>query len=178
MLSPARRQITHALLTRAPLYSGRSPFSFDLHVLGTPPAFVLSQDQTLHLILGCRAPSTPSGPRARSLFVLKTGTHSLPSSQPDFQGSGFARQSGPLQQRAVNLTPHHRAVNIFFSFAPLRSRSPETVGVVLPPSGGAVEVFRRVAEQAQGLFWRGSAFFRRRRISHRLVHVDPFRMRC
>jgi hypothetical protein len=37
------------LLTRAPLYSGRSPFTFDLHVLGTPPAFVLSQDQTLHL---------------------------------------------------------------------------------------------------------------------------------
>ena len=26
-------------------------FSFDLHVLGTPPAFVLSQDQTLQLIL-------------------------------------------------------------------------------------------------------------------------------
>ncbi len=25
-------------------------FSFDLHVLGTPPAFILSQDQTLHLI--------------------------------------------------------------------------------------------------------------------------------
>ena len=24
-------------------------FSFDLHVLGTPPAFVLSQDQTLQL---------------------------------------------------------------------------------------------------------------------------------
>jgi len=22
--------------------------SFDLHVLGTPPAFILSQDQTLH----------------------------------------------------------------------------------------------------------------------------------
>ena len=27
------------------------PFSFDLHVLGTPPAFVLSQDQTLQLKL-------------------------------------------------------------------------------------------------------------------------------
>ena len=26
-------------------------FSLDLHVLGTPPAFVLSQDQTLQLIL-------------------------------------------------------------------------------------------------------------------------------
>ena len=27
------------------------PPSFDLHVLGTPPAFILSQDQTLHLTL-------------------------------------------------------------------------------------------------------------------------------
>ena len=37
------------LLTRSPLYSGsrRCPFSFDLHVLGTPPALILSQDQTL-----------------------------------------------------------------------------------------------------------------------------------
>ena len=26
-----------------------TPFSCDLHVLGTPPAFALSQDQTLHL---------------------------------------------------------------------------------------------------------------------------------
>ena len=25
--------------------------AFDLHVLGTPPAFILSQDQTLHLIV-------------------------------------------------------------------------------------------------------------------------------
>jgi hypothetical protein len=35
------------LLTRAPLYRGRSPFSHDLHVLGAPLTFVLSQDQTL-----------------------------------------------------------------------------------------------------------------------------------
>ena len=52
-LSQIQRQVTHALLTRAPLYflhrSGN--FSFDLHVLGTPPAFILSQDQTLHLNL-------------------------------------------------------------------------------------------------------------------------------
>ena len=26
----------------------KDPFSYDLHVLGTPPAFTLSQDQTLH----------------------------------------------------------------------------------------------------------------------------------
>ena len=37
------------LLTRAPLYRGRSPFSLDLHVLGAPLTFVLSQDQTLQL---------------------------------------------------------------------------------------------------------------------------------
>ena len=49
MLSPAQRQITHVLLTRAPLYRGRSPFSCDLHVLGAPLTFVLSQDQTLQL---------------------------------------------------------------------------------------------------------------------------------
>ena len=48
LLSPCLGQIAHALLTRPPL--GKSPkelASFDLHVLSTPPAFVLSQDQTL-----------------------------------------------------------------------------------------------------------------------------------
>ena len=49
-LFPSDRQVTHALLTRPPLEllwasSPQSPL--DLHVLGTPPAFVLSQDQTL-----------------------------------------------------------------------------------------------------------------------------------
>ncbi len=39
----------YVLLTRAPLYRGRSPFSCDLHVLGAPLTFVLSQDQTLQL---------------------------------------------------------------------------------------------------------------------------------
>ena len=45
----APRKITHVLRTRAPLYSPLRAFSLDLHVLGTPPAFVLSQDQTLQL---------------------------------------------------------------------------------------------------------------------------------
>ena len=49
MLFQAERQITHVLLTRAPLYSDRSPFALDLHVLGAPPTFALSQDQTLQL---------------------------------------------------------------------------------------------------------------------------------
>ena len=48
LLSPAQGQVTYVLLTRSPLISKRD--SFDLHVLGTPPAFILSQDQTLHEI--------------------------------------------------------------------------------------------------------------------------------
>lgn len=48
-LSRSAGQITHVLLTRSPLIHGASTASsFDLHVLSTPPAFVLSQDQTLH----------------------------------------------------------------------------------------------------------------------------------
>jgi hypothetical protein len=49
-LSPSERQVPHALLTRPPLKQLKASsklFPFDLHVLGTPPAFVLSQDQTL-----------------------------------------------------------------------------------------------------------------------------------
>ena len=54
LLSPCMRQVTHALLTRPPLsHKFVTPkgswisASFDLHVLSTPPAFILSQDQTL-----------------------------------------------------------------------------------------------------------------------------------
>ena len=37
-------RVTHPFAT----HLCRSTDAFDLHVLGTPPAFVLSQDQTLH----------------------------------------------------------------------------------------------------------------------------------
>ena len=48
VLSPCKGQIAHALLTRPPLEQEPKSLSpLDLHVLGTPPAFVLSQDQTL-----------------------------------------------------------------------------------------------------------------------------------
>ena len=49
-LSPTRGYVVHVLLTRAPLEStniNTGVISFDLHVLNTPPAFVLSQNQTL-----------------------------------------------------------------------------------------------------------------------------------
>ena len=58
VLSPCKGQIAHALLTRPPLNfrsfrpkTSVSKVPLDLHVLGTPPAFVLSQDQTLRLII-------------------------------------------------------------------------------------------------------------------------------
>ena len=59
----ARGQVGHVLLTRSPLscHARRRSSPFDLHVLGTPPAFILSQDQTLRsngpsrgrLLFGC-----------------------------------------------------------------------------------------------------------------------------
>ena len=52
VLSPSRRQVVHALLIRSPLSDHPKTITpFDLHVLGTPPAFVLSQDQTLEFNL-------------------------------------------------------------------------------------------------------------------------------
>ena len=54
LLSPSSGQVAHVLLTRPPLSQvplrriSEENASFDLHVLGTPPAFVLSQDQTLN----------------------------------------------------------------------------------------------------------------------------------
>ena len=53
-LSPTVGQVAHVLLTRPPLSyiifhpkASVDATPFDLHVLGAPPAFVLSQDQTL-----------------------------------------------------------------------------------------------------------------------------------
>ena len=56
-LSQSQGQVTHVLLTRSPLIRRASSASpFDLHVLSTPPAFVLSQDQTLRRCLDAHHP--------------------------------------------------------------------------------------------------------------------------
>ena len=60
-LSQSQGQIAHVLLTRSPLIRGASsPSPFDLHVLSTPPAFVLSQDQTLRKCLIAKPPKRPA----------------------------------------------------------------------------------------------------------------------
>ena len=49
-LSPTTWTCSDALLTRSPLAARVAPaLPLDLHVLGLPPAFTLSQDQTLQL---------------------------------------------------------------------------------------------------------------------------------
>ena len=85
------RQVTHALLTRPPLshLSVRKLWgaSFDLHVLSTPPAFILSQDQTLvksvcsgsESLLAILFLFTVFGSTFRRswiILLLRTGTHS------------------------------------------------------------------------------------------------------
>ena len=50
VLFPCLGKVAHALLTRPPLKQFVASYSLsplDLHVLGTPPAFILSQDRTL-----------------------------------------------------------------------------------------------------------------------------------
>ena len=52
LLFPSDRQVAYVLLTSPPLTASKVNFrlsSFDLHVLCAPPAFILSQDQTLML---------------------------------------------------------------------------------------------------------------------------------
>ena len=84
-LSQSQGQVAHVLLTRSPLNpppKRRTPF--DLHVLSTPPAFVLSQDQTLRrcLIPGrgprpdrSRSPSTKGIPAVRTRHGVLPGTN-------------------------------------------------------------------------------------------------------
>ena len=79
LLSPTLGQVPHALLTRSPLsYKFVIPKEsdqatpFDLHVLGAPPAFVLSQDQTLYKIISKR--SRRSNHFTRLSILLRSDT--------------------------------------------------------------------------------------------------------
>jgi hypothetical protein len=71
-LSRSPRWVTHVLLTRPPLTVRVSPNgSLDLHVLGTPPAFALSQDQTLREILKPRRAFVDYGAGSFRIRILK-----------------------------------------------------------------------------------------------------------
>src|SRR5690348_17649947 len=91
-LSRSSGQVTHVLLTRSRLCPGPKPgSSLHLHVLSTPPAFVLSQDQTLReellTELSSRhsrgTPYTVAAPDAnRRGFGSRSEEHTLNSSHP------------------------------------------------------------------------------------------------
>ena len=73
-LSRYQGWVTHVLLTRSPLSPGpKAWFSLDLHVLSAPPAFVLSQDQTLREDMDCRHSEEAGRPFTSSFSCLLKG---------------------------------------------------------------------------------------------------------
>jgi|GEM_PF-5197186 len=108
-LSRRRGQVTHVLLTRSPLIQDpqkQAPSPFDLHVLSTPPAFVLSQDQTLQT-KPTKTPTNPTQqarnqPEQQSEKAQKTRPHG--PTQPPQQKPGKPKQNKP-QKTTQNAQP-------------------------------------------------------------------------
>ena len=87
-LSRYQGWVTHVLLTRSPLSPDPKVwFSLDLHVLSAPPAFVLSQDQTLRED-GCRHMVPPAILSLRASYLLKGHFHAI-------RGSRFSDEVKP-----------------------------------------------------------------------------------
>ena len=85
------------LLTRSPLSRRpKPPFALDLHVLGTPPALILSQDQTLQL----KHPESRKTPEKRDATPRRSGREDrkrhTPGPAPPPGGDG-----GPAVWRSV-----------------------------------------------------------------------------
>ena len=113
-------RVTHPFATRILVLLLRSPF--DLHALGTPPAFILSQDQTLRLII--------------HLFLLKSGfvyctciqTRGYPERYPTQALSHFLFHSLTVKVR-WDKNPcdydHRHRPKIFFAFGAKKSAGRE-----------------------------------------------------
>ena len=145
-LSTTRGKIIYVLLTRAPLYRGRSPFSCDLHVLGAPLTFVLSQDQTLQFesFGECCTPRSAALPLCSLSFsfarpmLLREGTSTTGAGTTRFlagirtqfsrtEGSGCSRQRDAVSSLVSSGCPElfFRDFRLFFSLGiPIEKRSP------------------------------------------------------
>ena len=109
-LFPGGGQVAHVLLARSPLYTRpRAPYPLDLHVLGAPPAFVLSQDRTLRPG-GFASSAGAPGPLKSELFWI--------------QGIGGGRRAPPCMKSLSSDLLRLSAVS--------GSRGPPA-----PPRGGA-----------------------------------------
>ena len=78
-------------------------FSHDLHVSGTPPAFVLSQDQTLHKRLCVSS-------RSRELAAAAAGSGFGGSTADNSKKIGRADLSVTDSRRPISLGMHHYSV--------------------------------------------------------------------
>ena len=96
---PTSGQVTHVLLTRPPLDWKELPpsASLDLHVLSTPPAFILSQDQTLHLKVFARLELALSPIDAsQTLYVSEnSGFSKKPGKRRLARSTQFSRNRAP-----------------------------------------------------------------------------------
>ena len=106
-MSRSSRQVTHVLLTRSRLCPRPKPgSSLHLHVLSMPPAFVLSQDQTLRKRLAWIFSGTSNGCRLHksreSCHVRTDGRHSYTCANPGLTGS---TQTAAPQMRDRRVEP-------------------------------------------------------------------------
>src|SRR3712207_3883004 len=106
-LSRSSGQVTHVLLTRSRLCPRPKPgSSLHLHVLSTPPAFVLSQDQTLRKRLSCHplraeawGGSTVNQESCRVRTAWPADVHLRPA--PDGTGLSLSRHRAVAAPRRV-----------------------------------------------------------------------------
>ena len=141
-LSQSLGQVAHVLRTRSPLIAGPKSWSpFDLHVLSTPPAFVLSQDQTLR-----RDCNNSPHPKARGLlFIWKAGrpcgqalpwpTLSIPPEYPDGFSTTTLRWFRHGEPRHPHLTERHWLLSRC-SVLKVRKAQESNLGGVFGPRAG------------------------------------------
>ena len=98
-LSRRRGQVTHVLLTRSPLIQDpqkQAPSPFDLHVLSTPTAFVLSQDQTLQTKPTKPVPNQPQTASQNPIVSTTVQkTRPGPTQPPQQREPGKPKQNKP-----------------------------------------------------------------------------------
>jgi hypothetical protein len=163
-LSPCTGWVAYALRTRAPLSSapkGRIPF--DLHVLGLPLAFILSQDQTLRCIVSgaaglARRPfsflcfpgppaATPTGTPAFMYVCLPQSLKELAGrlTRPNAAGP-VVRHSPERERKGRQNAPNNKKKTSFFPGESPASRRPTPFGITKVqtfsfPARGISQVF-------------------------------------
>ena len=165
-MSQSSGQVTHVLLTRSRLCPRPKPgSSLHLHVLGTPPAFVLSQDQTLREELLRRA--ARKRPASQRVVEVRSAGADAPTKHGG--GPGPDRWTDQAHASARGTRVHHGSgthdgVNLAPSSEAPRGESSDGVEPghtsrprVRSKSAHAVEFSKTVAPLRKGLPSRGTS---------------------